>query len=226
MASPTAPTAPPSSLPAAFEYVPDAIIMPALKVGALTGASGLFFGGVIAVARGAPKVGLFAAGTAINSAALGTTFTAVRSTMLRALRDPQRTTDFTPQEKVYISGASGAITGFTAGLVLRGRSNALPGLIVWGLLGLSGQYAYNYADAAHTSTVLASQAAEPQPSLSDKLFRSKWNPIKKLTDVEYESMLEAKLLAVNAEIAITNEQIEELELQQKKMAEEKMQEKK
>jgi hypothetical protein len=107
-----------------------------------------------------------------------------------------------------------------------GRSNALPGFLVWGLLGLSGQYAYNYADAAHTSNVLASQTAEPQPSLTDKLFRSKWNPIKKLTDVEYEGMLEAKLLAVNAELAITNEQIAELEVQQRKMVEEKREEKK
>ncbi|CCX34453.1 hypothetical protein FPQ18DRAFT_342860 [Pyronema domesticum] len=226
MASPTVPTAPSPSPSPAFKYAPDAIIMPALKVGALTGASGLFFGGVIAVARGTPTVALFAAGTGMNCAALGTTFTAVRSTMLRALRDPQRTTDFTPQEKVYISGASGAITGLTAGLVLRGRSNALPGFLVWGLLGLSGQYAYNYADAAHTSNVLASQTAEPQPSLTDKLFRSKWNPIKKLTDVEYEGMLEAKLLAVDAELAITNEQIAELEVEQRKMAEEKREENK
>jgi hypothetical protein len=75
-------------------------------------------------------------------------------------------------------------------------------------MGLVGQYAYNLADARHTEEVLAPQN---RPSLLDRAFDSKWNPVKRLTDEEYESMLNSKLLAVNAELAITNEEIEKLE---------------
>jgi hypothetical protein len=44
-------------------------------------------------------------------------------TMFRALHDPHTTGatfDFTPKEKIYISGASGALTGAMLGLVLSG----------------------------------------------------------------------------------------------------------
>jgi hypothetical protein len=75
-------------------------------------------------------------------------------------------------------------------------------------MGMGGQYAYNLADARHTEEVLAPQN---RPSLLDRVFESKWNPVKRLTDEEYESMLNSKLLAVKAELAITNEEIEKLE---------------
>ena len=96
-----------------------------------------------------------------------------------------------------------------------GRSNAIPGALVWGALGLAGQATYNTMDEQHTHKVVEEAqrgpAAEQGPSMMDRVFRSKWNPIKKLTDDEYERMLEGKLLAVNAELANTNEAIAELE---------------
>lgn len=70
------------------------------------------------------------------------------------------------------------------------------------------------ADARHTQDVVETAQRGPQakgPSMLDQMFRSKWNPIKKLTDEEYERMLRGKLLAVDAELAITNEAIDELE---------------
>lgn len=81
---------------------------------------------------------------------------------------------------------------------------------MWGLLGLGGQFAYNTADARHTEEITSATPA-PKISLLDRTFRSKWNPIKKLTNAEYEEMLNGKLLALDAEIAITNEEIEKLE---------------
>jgi hypothetical protein len=41
--------------------------------------------------------------------------------MFRALHDPHKGDEvsFTPKEKAYVSGASGALTGLTLGLVLR-----------------------------------------------------------------------------------------------------------
>jgi predicted house-cleaning noncanonical NTP pyrophosphatase (MazG superfamily) len=50
---------------------------------------------------------------------------------------------------------------------------------------------------------------------------SKWSPIKVLTDTEYENMLREKLLKVNAEIALVDDNIEALRAQQCEMAAQK-----
>jgi hypothetical protein len=42
-------------------------------------------------------------------------------------------------------------------------------------------------------------------------MRSKWSPVRRLTTKEYGVMLREKLLALEADIAITNEEIEKLE---------------
>ncbi|KAI5845914.1 hypothetical protein BZA05DRAFT_407309 [Tricharina praecox] len=209
--------------PPAAAYNPEPILLPALKVGAVTGCTGVVFGGIAAVLRSTPTIGLFAAGTGLNCFALGSTYYAVRLTLFRALHDPRvdgaAGAHLTPKEKVYVSGAAGAVTGLTLGLVLRGRSNALPGALVWGLVGLGGQYGYNIADARHTEEAFAPPKVKVKTiSLLDRTFNSRWNPIKKLSDQEYAAMLDGKLLAVEAELAITNEEIvaveEKIRLQQ------------
>lgn len=101
-------------------------------------------------------------------------------------------------------------------------SNAAPGAIVWGLVGLGGQYVYNVADARHTQEVIEKQEnPEPSESILDRAIRSKWSPVKRLTRKEYAGMLKEKLLAVEADIAITNEEIEKLERRRKEFAGEK-----
>lgn len=164
--------------------------------------------------RSTPTVGLFAVATGFNTFALGSTYWAIRSTMLRALDDPHTRgrVGFTSKEKVYISGASGALTGAGIGLLFRGRSNVIPGAIVWGLLGLGGQYAYNTADARHTQEVNGpTQEQDTNSGFWDKALRSQWSPVKRLTDQEYEKMLNEKLLAVDAEIALADEEMVKLE---------------
>lgn len=134
--------------------------------------------------------------------------------MFRVLSDPATPPlRFTPAEKAYVSGAAGAMTGGGLGLVLRGPSNIIPGAIVWGLVGLAGQYVYDAADSRHTEELAQPQVKpeEKGPSLLDRAFRSEWSPVKKLTDDEYADMLGEKLLAVEAEIAVTDEEIQQLE---------------
>ena len=78
---------------------------------------------MIATARSTPTVALFAAGTGLNCFAFGATFSTVRAGMFRALHDPKARgpqQNFSPREKVYISGASGAVTGLALGLLLSG----------------------------------------------------------------------------------------------------------
>ncbi|KAG0124381.1 hypothetical protein HOY82DRAFT_573246 [Tuber indicum] len=202
---------------------PEPILFPALKAGAVAGLAGTLAGGVIGILRSTPHAKTFAVLTGANTFVLGWTYWAVRSTMCRAIYDASPPgTAMVPRDRVLISGASGAIAGGFLGIILRKMPNAVPGAIVWGLVGLGGQYAYNVADARHTQEVIEKmENREPKESIFDRAIRSRWSPVKRLTSKEYADMLKEKLLAVEADIAIANEEIEKLERQKREPVEEK-----
>jgi hypothetical protein len=80
----------------------------------------------------------------------------------------------------------------------------VPGAIVFALFGAAGQALYNRADARHSEQNLASVDAEKT------WYNSKWSPVKVLSDKEYETILQEKLLRVEAELAILVENLEAL----------------
>lgn len=90
-----------------------------------------------------------------------------------------------------------------------GRKNVIPGAIMFALLGATGQYLYNVADARNSAL-----AGKPECKESSWLD-SKWSPMKVLSDQDYENMLREKLLRVNAEIALVDESIEALRSQER-----------
>ncbi|KAI5840239.1 hypothetical protein DFP73DRAFT_559286 [Morchella snyderi] len=192
--------------------VPNLILNPALKVGAVTGAAGTLFGGAYGIIRNRPTLALFAMLTGVNSAILGGTYWATRMTMIRALQGPE-TLSLYPREKAYVSGAAGAIAGGFVAFVLGKPRSSLPGALVWGLIGLSGQTVYNVADARHTNSVLKEKEPEQTRAFSfwDRAMRSRWSPVTRLTAEEYEEMLKGKLLALEADLAIADEEIAKLE---------------
>ena len=75
---------------------------------------------------------------------------------------------------------------------------------IFALLGATGQYAYNWADARQLEKSL--KPAKPTSHWTD----SKWSPVKVLTDEEYESMLKEKLLKINVEIALVDDNIQRI----------------
>lgn len=83
---------------------------------------------------------------------------------------------------------------------------------MFALLGATGQVIYNRADARQSALV-----EEPKKSMKDSWLNSKWSPMKVLSDSEYEDMLREKLLRVNAEIALIDENIERLRVQEREM---------
>ncbi len=85
----------------------------------------------------------------------------------------------------------------------------IPGAIMFALFGATGQYLYNIADARKSA-----RATKPESTKSSWLD-SKWSPMKVLSDQEYENMLREKLLRVNAEIALVDENIEALRAQER-----------
>lgn len=67
---------------------------------------------------------------------------------------------------------------------------------------------------------VARWGASSEASREDKSagWLSKWIPLKKLTDQEYEVILEEKILRVDAEIAIIDEHIADLKAQKQAQA--------
>lgn len=73
---------------------------------------------------------------------------------------------------------------------------------MFSLLGAGGQFAANRWSASETSS-------EKKTSWLDK----KWSPMTKLSDEQYEKILEEKVLRLDAEIAIIDDNITALKAQ-------------
>ncbi|KAL8691962.1 MAG: hypothetical protein Q9224_004061, partial [Gallowayella concinna] len=92
-------------------YPVEPVLIPALKAGAVSGASGLVFGGAAGIIRSSHP-GLFAIASGLQCAALGTTYYATRAAILQAW---QVTASSPPQDRIYPSTLAGGITGGTIG---------------------------------------------------------------------------------------------------------------
>lgn len=73
-------------------------------------------------------------------------------------------------------------------------------MVVWGVLGAGGQMVVNGM----------SNRKPKVKDENDSWLRSKWSPLKKLTDQEYIDMMEEKILRVDADIALIDDRIAEL----------------
>ncbi|KAI4125478.1 MAG: hypothetical protein LQ341_006978 [Variospora aurantia] len=148
---------------------------------------------------------------------------AFRMIFLRTLEIPPSSP---PQERVFPSTLAGAFTGAAGGAVLRGRFNIVPGIIMFSLFGFTGQRVYNALDASpssssnptlpiRTTTTITPSSAASRPSTNDaatqplwkRILNSKYSPMKVLSDEQYGHLLREKLVRVDAEIAIVDEEI-------------------
>lgn len=103
------------------------------------------------------------------------------------------------------SGVGAAMAGGFAGAIARGRWNVMPGALVFGVLGLTGQSLYDKATASDvTSTSITRQVSDQKPMRN-------WFPLKALEDREYERILQEKLVRVDSEIALLGEDIQTLQ---------------
>ena len=101
---------------------------------------------------------------------------------------------------------------FRSKLCTGGRGNIIPGAVMFALFGAAGQALFNKVDAQK------SEAAERKADLKDSWLNSKWSPVKVLSDKEYENILREKLLKVDVEISLLEENIEALRAQERQMA--------
>jgi hypothetical protein len=79
---------------------------------------------------------------------------------------------------------------------------------MFAIFGATGQAFYNRVDARNP------ESSGKTKDLKDSWLNSKWSPMKVLSDADYEKMLQEKLLKVNAEIALVDENIATLRVQE------------
>ena len=92
---------------------------------------------------------------------------------------------------------------------------------MFSLFGYGGQRAYDFLDQRHTRQVAYEQ--EQREAKDEKLGlwgrslewladpKRKWSPLTKLSDKEYEDMLQEKLIGVEADLAMIDEEIAKIQ---------------
>lgn len=83
----------------------------------------------------------------------------------------------------------------------------LPGALMFSLFGAGGQAVANWR---------AARAANAPPTPS-KRFWARWSPFTRLSDRDYEKILEERLLRVEVDIAMVDDHIRELRESEKQM---------
>ncbi|OCK80734.1 hypothetical protein K432DRAFT_416509 [Lepidopterella palustris CBS 459.81] len=208
---------------------PMEVLRPAAQVGAFAGGAGLVVGGVSGIVRSATPI-LFATAAGIQWFALGSTFWGTtRGAILQrqgllnwveskrgAQLQERRGLSSTSEERVKASTIAGGITGGALAALLRGRRNIIPGVIMFTIFGYVGQSIYDVVDARKTrehKEKMQHSGINEQPNFIQRITKSRWSPVKVLSDEEYESMLNEKLLRIEADIALIDENIEHLKQQ-------------
>lgn len=171
-----------------------------------TGTTGFLLGGTAGIVKSTTPF-LFASASGLQSFALGTVFWGTRTTICKAWISEGRTA--TPGDLTKASAAAGGITGGLMGLLMRGRSNVLPGALMFSLFGFAGQAAYN-SFTARTATA----PKESKPGFWRRMSDKSWSPITVMTDEQYVDLLKEKMLKVDVEIAIVDDRIAALRKEQ------------
>ncbi|KAK1996568.1 hypothetical protein LX36DRAFT_580138 [Colletotrichum falcatum] len=167
---------------------------PPLKVGAVTGTIGLFSGIAAGIVRDTTPA-LFALASGIQWFALGSSYWFSRTVVMSAWGGEEKLSN---SSKTQASAIAGGTAGMVGGLI-RGPRNIVPGVIVFSLIGGTGQAFFN--------------SMQDRPEVTEKkksIFDSSWSPLKKLSDDEYRDMIDEKMLKIDAEIALIDDKIAEL----------------
>ena len=93
------------------------------------------------------------------------------------------------------------------------------------LFGYLGQTVYNALDARHSEQVAIDIQAAAQGKTNDgkrfweRIAEMKWSPLTAVSDEDYGHLLKEKLLRVEAEIALVDEEVDRLRVEERRMKE-------
>lgn len=134
------------------------------------------------------------------------------------------------KDRLTASTIAGGMTGGTIGGLFRGPRNIVPGTIMFTLFGYLGQTIYTTLDARHSEQAASDAQALAEGRETDgkrfweRVAEMKWSPLKVLSDEDYGNMLKEKLLRVEAEIALVDEEVERLKEEDRRIKERQDQE--
>ncbi|KAF7557335.1 hypothetical protein G7046_g6078 [Stylonectria norvegica] len=178
----------------------DLLVSP-LKVGAWTGTAGVLAGVGGSIFKETNPV-VWGAVSGFQWFTLGTSFSFTRSMTIRAWGGEECVTR---SDKTKASALGGTVAGAMGGLI-RGPKNIIPAMICWTVFGAGGQMIANR---------ISTNVSKPKDE-NDSWMRSRWSPLKKLTDQEYIDMMAEKMLRVVADIALIDDRIEDLRVAENK----------
>ncbi|KAI0546255.1 hypothetical protein F4679DRAFT_558415 [Xylaria curta] len=167
-----------------------------LQTGMVTGGIGLVVGAGSGIVRSAPPT-LFAVFAGLQWFALGSSYMASRDLLHHAWGGEE---NMSSSDLVKASGVAGGISGMVGGMI-RGPRNILPGMLFFGTLG---------AGTSYVSQLTRGDDSKPKTSWLD----SKWSPMQRLSDRDYMNKIEEKILRLNAEIAIIDDNVASLKSSQ------------
>ncbi|EWC45734.1 hypothetical protein DRE_05071 [Drechslerella stenobrocha 248] len=192
------------------------LLSTALAIGAVTGSCGGFVGAIVATLKNHPRKGVYVVGTAVNCFIVGSGFYATRETLSQNMYARNQMQPIPPNDRIILSGAAAATVGGIWGSIIGVRSHAIPGLLVFGAAGISGQAILNRIAANKDIRREDHEGAkEPEASILSRILSSENSPVRKLSQQEYIDKLREKQLYIDAEIALIDEEIEELRLKLK-----------
>ncbi|KAI0527853.1 hypothetical protein F5B22DRAFT_582570 [Xylaria bambusicola] len=163
-----------------------------LQTGMVTGGFGLLVGAGSGIMRSAPPA-LFAVFAGLQWFTLGSTYIASRGLLHHAWGGEENLSSL---ELVAAGGIAGGVSGMVGGMI-RGPRNVLPGIFVFGTLG---------AGSSYVSQLLRGTGSAREKSWLD----SKWSPMQRLSDKDYLDKVEDKILRLDADIAIIDDNIASL----------------
>jgi len=177
-----------------------AIFQSSLKVGALAGSAGIIYGGASSILRSSPHSVIHTFSSGIHWFACGSSFWWLRRNILKFNFEDNATS----KQLVYASAFSGGIAGGSVTRLMGGR--LVPGIVVYSLLGYVGQSSFNAIEKRRLEN--AQSTSKP---LLQRMADSRWVPLKSLSDEDYRRILNEKLLSIEADIALLDEKILEIQ---------------
>ncbi|KIX08405.1 uncharacterized protein Z518_03061 [Rhinocladiella mackenziei CBS 650.93] len=195
-------------------------LLPALGVGTATGCCGVAYGRIAAILISSPTPGLYTALSGAQWFCAGSAYFCMSSTPLNVSTKLTQERDCRSVmlggplsrdnglHRVAASSISGAVAGAVAAKFVP-RGAVVSGSIMFGIL------------AAVTQTGLNSLGDLPPTSKMPSVLKqgvASLIPMKALSDKEYEDLLQDKILKIEAEISILDDQIAELRTASRQLA--------
>ena len=103
---------------------------------------------------------------------------------------------------------AGGVTGGAIGFITRGRSNAIPGMLMFTIFGAAGQIIHN------RFTGLKTTDTSSMKDFWKRMSEKNWSPVKMMSNEEYTDVLREKMLKLDVEIAVLDDNIAALKVRQ------------